>query len=116
MRGQRRRSAGSMTAPLQTQTPVFTSANTATPESTPHGLRYLDAGEVATAVGLSRESVLRAWRSGALAGYAVNRKVVRFTFADVTAWMATGRRQQPTPKTQDSLRPTPRSRPRRKAA
>lgn len=80
------------------------------------GGRYMDAGEVAALVGLNRETVLRAWRSGHLPGYAANRKVVRFTHADVGEWMCGGRRQRRAPRPEDLLRPTPRSRPRRRAA
>lgn len=77
---------------------------------------FLDAGEVARIVGVSRETVLRAWRSGDLSGYAANRKVVRFTRTDVLEWLAGGRRERSEPSLAQALRPSSRSRPRRRAA
>lgn len=62
---------------------------------------YLTAAQVGELVGLSSETILRAWRSGWLAGYAVNQRVIRFTRTDIEAWLATGRRE--------ASRPAPRS-------
>ena len=78
--------------------------------------RFMDAGEVASLVGVNRETVLRAWRSGHLPGYAANRKVVRFTRTDIQEWLSGGRRQRSATEPAMSLRPSPRSRPRRRVA
>ena len=76
--------------------------------------RYMDAGEVATLIGVNRETVLRAWRTGHLAGYATNRKIVRFTMMDVQEWMASGRRGRSADRLSSPMRPTGRGRPRRR--
>lgn len=77
---------------------------------------FMDAGEVAALVGVNRETVLRAWRTGNLAGYATNRKLVRFTREDVEEWMESGRRARSAPSERYTMRPTGRGRRRRRAA
>ena len=102
------------------QPPLVTASAPASPHRGPSrgdGTdRYLDAGEVACIVGVKRETIQRAWRSGHLSGYATNRKVVRFTRDDVEEWLNAGRRNRSASTVAQGLRPSPRSRPRRKAA
>ena len=107
----RGRQAGHLLASVTTHAPAVVSPHEAAPAT-----RYMDAGQVAALVGVNRETVLRAWRSGALAGYATNRKLVRFTLEDIEEWMGSGRKARRTEEVRYSLRPTGRGRARRRAA
>ncbi len=59
--------------------------------------RLLTAREVAELLGLSPASVLRRWRSGELPGYRLGSNVLRFSEADVEAFLAERRRGGPAP-------------------
>jgi excisionase family DNA binding protein len=55
--------------------------------------QLLTTREVATMLGLSPATVLRRWRAGELPGYRLGSNVLRFSEADIAAWLE-GRRSQ----------------------
>lgn len=50
--------------------------------------RLLTARQVAEWLGVSTETVLRKWRAGELPGFRLGSNVLRFSEADIAAWLA----------------------------
>jgi excisionase family DNA binding protein len=59
--------------------------------------KLLTAREVAERLGLSRETVLRKWRTGELPGFQLSTNVLRFDEAELERWLVARRRLNPRP-------------------